>query len=52
VRQRKIWGCHRTEQGARNRDIMMSVLETMKIKKKDFFVQGKEYILSKLTQKR
>lgn len=48
VRQRKIWGCFRTKKGAKNRDIMMSVMGTMKIQKKDFFTSGKEYILSKL----
>ena len=49
VLQRKIWGCLRTKKGAKNRDIMMSVMGTMKIQKKDFFTHGKEYILSKLT---
>lgn len=49
VRQRKIWGCFRTEKGAKSRDIMMSVIGTMKIQKKDFFTHGKEYILSKLS---
>ena len=49
VRQRKICGCFRTKKGAKNRDIMMSVMGTMKIQKKDFFTRGKEYILSKLT---
>ncbi len=52
VRQRKIWGCFRTKKGAKNRDIMMSVIGTMKIMKKDFFSYGKEYILSKLSYKR
>jgi len=49
VRQRKIWGCFRTKKGAKNRDIMMSVMGTMKIQKKDFLSYGKEYILSKLS---
>jgi transposase len=49
VRQRKIWGCLRTEEGAKNRDVMMSVIGTTKIQKKDFFTDGKEYILSKLS---
>jgi len=49
VRQRKIWGCFRRKEGAKKRDIMMSVMGTMKIQKKDFFTRGKEYILSKLT---
>lgn len=48
VRQRKIWGCFRTDEGAKNRDIMMSVMGTMKIQKQDFFTDGNEYILSKL----
>ena len=52
VLQRKIWGCLRTKKGAKNRDIMMSVMGTMKIQKKDFFTHGKEYILSKLSYKR
>ncbi|MHC1567493.1 MAG: hypothetical protein ACXQT5_03585 [Candidatus Syntropharchaeia archaeon] len=47
--QRKIWGCFRTTEGAKNRDIMMSVIGTMKIQNKDFFTAGKEYILSRLT---
>jgi len=49
VRQRKIWGCLRTKEGAKNRDIMMSAMGTMKIQKKDFFTGGKEYILSKVS---
>ena len=49
VRQRKIWGCFGTTEGAKNRDIMMSVIGTMKILGKDFLTAGKEYILSKLT---
>jgi len=52
VLQRKIWGCLRTKKGAKNKDIMMSVMGTMKIQKKDFFSYGKEYILSKLSYKR
>ncbi len=52
VLQRKIWGCFRTKKGAKNRDIMMSVMGTMKIQKKDFLTHGKEYILSKLRYKR
>jgi hypothetical protein len=49
VRQRKIWGCFRIKKDAENRDIMMSVMGTMKNQKKDFFRYGKEYILSKLS---
>ena len=49
VRQRKIWGCFRTTEGAKNRDTMMSVIGTMKIQNKDFFTAGKEYILSRLS---
>jgi len=48
VRQRKLWGCLMTEEGAQDRDIMMSEIGTMKIQKQDFFTVGKEYILSKL----
>jgi transposase len=51
VRQRKIWGCFRTDKGADNADIMMSVLETMRKQRKDLFRQGKKYILCKLSQK-
>jgi transposase len=51
VRQRKIWGCFRTEEGAENADIMMSTLETMRKQQKDLFVHGKEYVLHKLSQK-
>lgn len=51
VRQRKIWGCFRTEEGAKNADIMMSTLETMKKQQKDLFMHGREYILCKLSQK-
>jgi hypothetical protein len=49
VRQREIWGCFRTKKGAKNRDIMLSVMGAMRIQKKDCFTRGKEYILSKLT---
>ena len=51
VRQRKIWGCFRTDEGAQNADIMMSTLETMKKQQKDLFMHGREYILCKLSQK-
>jgi transposase len=51
VRQRKIWGCFRTDQGAENADIMMSTLETMRKQQQDFFIHGKAYILRKLSQK-
>ena len=34
--------------GQRNGDIMMSVIETMKILGKDFFTAGKEYMQIKL----
>lgn len=46
VVQRKISGCHRTEEGAMNRDVVMSVMETMKLQEKDFFEAGKEYLLN------
>lgn len=49
VRQRKIWGCFQTNKGAKNRDIMMSVMGTMEIQGKDFFTHGREYILSRLS---
>jgi len=45
-------GMPQDQKGAKNRDIMMSVMGTMKIQKKDFFTHGKEYILSKLSYKR
>jgi hypothetical protein len=51
VRQRKIWGGFRTEEGTKNADIVMSALETMKKQGKKWFIQGKEYILRKLSQK-
>jgi len=51
VRQRKIWGGFRTEEGVKNSDIVMSVLETMKKLGKNIFIHGKEYILRKLSQK-
>ena len=44
VRQRKIRGCFRTEEGAKNADIVMSTQEPMK-------KQGKEYLLRKLSKK-
>jgi hypothetical protein len=49
VVQRKIWGCHRTKKGAENRDIMMSVMGTMKLQGKNFFIDGKKYVLNALT---
>jgi len=51
VRQRKIWGCFRTNEGAENADVMMSALETMRKQRKDLFIHGKEYILGKRSQK-
>jgi transposase len=51
VRQRKIWGCFRTEEGVKNSDIMMSALETMKKQERDLFIYGKEYVLHRLSQK-
>ncbi|MDY6864940.1 MAG: hypothetical protein SVY15_03075 [Halobacteriota archaeon] len=32
---------HRTEEGARNRDVIMSVMGTMKLRGRDFFIHGK-----------
>lgn len=51
VRQRKIWGCFRTENGSENADILMSALETMRKQRKDLFIDGKEYVLGTLSQK-
>jgi hypothetical protein len=51
VRQRRIWGGFRSEEGTKNADIVMSALETMKKQGKNWFIQGKEYILPKLSQK-
>ena len=51
VRQRKIWGCFRTEEGAKNADVVMSTQETMKKQGKNWLTQGKEYILRKLSKK-
>lgn len=48
VVQRKISGCHRTEEGAMNRDVVMSVMETMRLKRMDFFEAGEEYIAKAL----
>jgi transposase len=49
VVQNKIWGCHRTEDGAKNRDILMSVIGTMKLQGKSILSFGKEHILKALT---
>lgn len=46
VRQRKISGCHRTLEGAENRDVLMSVMGTMTLHKEDFLEAGKRYVLS------
>lgn len=46
VRQRKISGCHRTLEGAENRDILMSVMGTMTLQGGDFLEAGREYMLS------
>lgn len=48
VVQEKISGCHRTEKGAVNRDIMMSVIGTMKLQGKNILDQ-KEFVLKALT---
>lgn len=48
VVQKKIWGCHRTEDGAKNRDILMSVIGTMKLQGKSTLSFGKEHILKAL----
>jgi transposase len=49
VRQRKISGCHRTWEGAQNRDILMSVMGTMRLQGEDFLEAGKDYVLNNLT---
>ena len=48
VVQNKIWGCHRTEYGAKNRDILMSVIGTMKQQGKSILTFGKECVLKAL----
>jgi transposase len=48
VVQNKIWGCHRTEDGAKNRDILMSVIGTMKQQGKSILTFGKERVLKTL----
>ncbi len=48
VVQNKIWGCHRTNKGAKNRDILMSVIGTMKLQGKSILSSGKEHILKAL----
>ncbi len=45
VVQNKIWGCHRTNDGAKSRDILMSVIGTMKQQGKSILSFGKENIL-------
>jgi hypothetical protein len=51
ARQRKIWGCFRTEKGSENADILMSALETLRKQRKDLFIHEKEYILGQLPLK-
>lgn len=48
VVQNKIWGCHRTDAGAKNRDILMSVIGTMKLQGESILSFGKEHILKAL----
>jgi transposase len=48
VVQEKISGCHRTNEGAKNRDILMSVIGTMKLQGKSILSSGKEHILKAL----
>jgi regulator of replication initiation timing len=50
VRQRKISGCHRTWEGALNRDILMSVMGTMALQGEDFLEAGKDYVLNSLAE--
>ncbi len=52
VVQKKISGCHRTIEGAKNRDILMSVIGTMKLQGKNFLDLGKEHAMAALTLKR
>lgn len=49
VVQRKIWGGFRTEQGAKDRDVMMSVIETMKLQGKNILKDGTECISTQPT---
>jgi hypothetical protein len=49
VVQRKISGCHRTSEGARNRDVLMSVIETMRLRGEDFLQAGREYVSNTIT---
>jgi len=48
VVQKKISGCHRTIEGAKNRDILMSVIGTMKLQGKNFLDHGKEHAMAAL----
>ena len=48
VVQKKISGCHRTIEGAKNRDILMSVIGTMKLQGKNFLYHGKEHVKAAL----
>ena len=48
VVQKKIWGCHRTNEGAKNRDILMSVIGTMKLQGKNILYHGKERVMAAL----
>ncbi len=49
VVQKKIWGCHRTDDGAKNRDILMSVIGSMKLQGENILYHGKGHILRALT---
>lgn len=49
VVQRKIWGCFRTEEGAKNRDVVMSVIGTMSLQEKNILKDGMEHILGHTT---
>ncbi len=49
VVQEKISGCHRTVEGAKNRDILMSVIGTMNLQGKNILDDGKEYVRKALT---
>lgn len=48
VVQEKISGCHRTIEGTKNRDVLMSVIGTMKLQGKSILSSGKEHILKAL----
>lgn len=50
VRQRKISGCHRTWEGATNRDVLMSVMGTMQLRGEGFLEAGMDYVQKSLAE--